>query len=369
MKKLEISKKDLKHNISLLKKVINEHGKDDSGKKTEIIAVVKANGMGLGLVQISKFLVENGIKYLAVATVEEVVELRKAGVEVEIIMLTPTSMESELRILIENKATLSIGSLEELYKIEEILEKQNNEINAHIKIDTGFSRYGFLYDNDEILDCFEKAKKVHITGAFTHFSKPLDEKWTRTQFNRFLDVIAGIKSSGYNPGMLHAASTTVVLKYQDMYLNAIRVGSFVQGRVLDKRLDLRQIGLFKTNVAEIKTVPKGYTISYGNMYKTKKETKIAIIPVGYIDGLCKKKGRDIFSFKENILSVLIEIKKFFKDNTIKYEIKGKEYNVIGRIGMYHSIIDITDSNINVGDEVIIKIPPLEVNDNIKREYN
>ena len=169
--------------------------------------------------------------------------------------------------------------------------------------------------------------------------------------------------------MLHVASTTACLKYPDMYLNAIRVGSFVQGRVLDKRLNLKEIGIFKTNVAEIKTVPKGYNISYGNKYKTKKETKIAIIPVGYMDGLCKKKNRDIFSFKENILSVLIEIKKIFKDNAIKFKINQKEYKVIGRIGMYHSIIDITDSDINVGDEVIIKIPPLEVNDNIKREYN
>lgn len=369
MKKLEISKKDLKYNISILKKVINEHGKDDSGKKTDIIAVVKANGMGLGLVQISKFLVENGIRYLAVATVEEVVELRNAGIQTEIIMLTPTGIENEIKTLIENKAILSIGSLEELEKIEAILEKKELEINAHIKIDTGLARFGFLYDNDEIIDCFEKAKRVNITGAFTHFSKPLDAKWTRIQFNRFLDAVAGIKSAGYDPGMLHVASTTAFLKYKDMYLNAVRVGSFVQGRVLEKSLGLKEIGVFKTNVAEIKTVPKGYTISYGNEYKTKKETKIAIIPVGYIDGLCKKKVRDVFSFKENILSVLIEIKKIFKDNTIKFKIGQEEYKVIGRIGMYHSVIDITGSDIKVGDQVIIKIPPLEVNDNIKREYN
>lgn len=369
MKKLEISKKDLKHNISILKKLIKDNGKDDLGNQAEIIAVVKANGMGLGLVQISKLLVENGIKYLAVATVEEVVELRKANITNEIIMLTPTAMESEIKILIENKATLSIGSLEELEKIEKILEDKQVEINAHIKIDTGLARFGFLYDNDEIIDCFEKAKRVHITGAFTHFSKPLDEKWTRVQFDRFLESIAGIKSFGYNPGMLHVASTTAFLKYKDMYLNAVRVGSFIQGRVLKKGLGLKEIGIFKTNVAEIKTVPKGYTISYGNAYKTKKQSKIAIIPVGYIDGLNKKKVRDIFTFKENIISVLIEIKKIFKDNSIKVEIDKKEYKVIGRIGMYHSVVDITDSEIQVGDEVIIKIPPLEVNDNIKREYN
>lgn len=369
MKKLEISKKDLKHNISTLKKIIKDNGKDDSGKETQIIAVVKANGMGLGLVEFSKFLIENGIKYLAVATIEELVELRKSNIDTEIIMLTPTSIESEIKILIENKATLSIGSLEELEKIEKILADKQVEINAHIKIDTGFARYGFLYDNDEIIDCFERAKRVHITGVFTHFSKPIDEKWTRIQFNRFLDAVAGIRSFGYNPGMLHVSSTTAFLKYKDMHLNAVRVGSAFQGRVLLKNSGLKEIGVFKTNIAEIKIVPKGYNISYSNSYKAKRETKIAIIPVGYMDGLNRKKNRDSFSFKDNIVSVLMEVKKIFKDNSIKVKINNKEYKIIGRIGMYHSVIDITDSEIKVGDEVLIKIPPLEVNDNIKREYN
>lgn len=369
MKKLEISKKDLKHNISILKKLVKDNGKDDSGKQTEIIAVVKANGMGLGLVQISKLLVENGIKYLAVATVEELVELRKANINNEIIMLTPTVIESEIKILIENKAILTIGSLEELNKIEKILEDKKLEINAHIKIDTGFGRYGFLYDNDEIIDCFEKAKRVHITGVFTHFSKPIDEKWTRIQFNRFLDAIAGIRSFGYNPGMLHVSSTTAFLKYKDMHLNAVRVGSFIQGRVLLKSTGLKEIGILKTNVAEIKMVPKGYNISYSNAYKTKRETKIAVIPVGYMDGLNRKKNRDSFSFKDNVISVLMEVKKIFKDNSMKVEINNKSYKIIGRIGMYHSIVDITGSDVQVGDEVRIKISPIEVNDNIKREYN
>lgn len=369
MKKLEISKKDLKYNISAIKKEVAEHGKDDAGNKTEIIAVVKANGMGLGLVQFSKFLLDNGIKYLAVATLEELIELRQAGITSNILMLTPITLEKELEKLIDNKATITIGSLEELEKVEKILEEKDMQINAHIKIDTGFARYGFLYDNDEIIDCFERAKRIKITGTFTHFSKPIDEKWTRIQFNRFLDAVAGIKSFGHNPGMLHVSSTTAFLKYKDMHLNAVRVGSFFQGRTLVKNLALKQVGIFKTNVAEIKLLPKGYNISYSNSYKTKKETKVAVIPVGYMDGLNRKKNRDSFSFKDNVISVLIEVKKIFKDNSIKVKINEKEYKIIGRIGMYHSIVDITDSDVKVGDEVTIKIAPLEVNDNIKREYN
>ena len=370
MNKLEISKEDLKFNIASLKNIINNSKKDDNGNKLEVIAVVKGNAMGLGLTPFSKFLLDNGIRILAVANLEELVALREAKIDSEILMLTPTSNEKELKLLIENKATITIGSLEELEIAEKILEDHDLEINAHIKIDTGLGRYGFLSDNTDILDCFEKAKRVHIKGMYTHFSKPIDERWTRQQFNRFLDVVAGVKSSGYTPGILHVCATTAFLKYPEMHLNAVRLGSYFQGRVLVKDLALKKIGTYKTVVQEIKTVSKGYNISYSNAYKTRKETKIATIPTGYMNGLAKKKVRDSFSFKDNIISVLMEIKKIFKDNSFKVEINGKEYKIIGRIGMYHAEVDITGSDVKVGDEVIIKtISPLEISENIKREYN
>lgn len=370
MKRIEISKEDFKYNISALKNVIKNSKVDDNGNKVKVIAVVKANGVGLGLVPYSKFLIENGIRILAVANTSELVDLREAKLSSEIIMLTPTSDEKELKTLIENKATLTIGSMEELQKIEQILEKENLEINAHIKVDTGLARYGFLYENPEIIDCFEVAKRVHITGMYTHFSKPMDEKWTRIQFNRFLDVIAGVRSSGYDPGILHACATTAFLKYPDMYLNAVRLGSYFQGRVMVNNLGLKKLGVFKTNVQEIKNVPKGYTISYSNSYKVKRETRLATIPVGYMDGFGRKKVRDSFSFIDNVVSSLIEIRKIFRDNYYKVQINGKEYKVIGRIGMYHSEVDITGSDVKVGDEVIIKsISPLEASESIKREYN
>ncbi len=154
-----------------------------------------------------------------------------------------------------------------------------------------------------------------------------------------------------------------------MNLNAIRIGSILQGRTLLKMSGLVKIGEFKSSIQEIKTVPKGYNISYGKMYRTRRETKIAIVPVGYMDGLNMRKDRDIFSLKENMLSVGIEIKKFFKDNRLKVWIKNKAYPVIGRIGMYHCVIDITDSeSISLEDEVIFEISPMHINSMIRREY-
>ena len=369
MKVLDINKNDLKNNINIIKNIVIGKVKDDEGNKLQIIAVVKANAMGLGLVEFSKFLIKNGINFLAVSTVEEAVALREAKIDCKILMLSPLSNKKDIENLLDNDIILTIGNLDELETLEGILENRNQEAEAHLKIDTGLGRYGFLYDNTEIIGVFEKAKKVKITGTFTHFSKPINEKWTRKQFDRFLDVIAGIKSFGYNPGILHCSSTTAALKYPEMKLNAVRVGSGFQGRTLVKGLGLKPIGTFKTNIEEIKIVPKGYNISYSNSYKTKKETKIAVIPVGYKDGLFMKKARDSFSFKDNVIATLMEFKKIFKDNSVKVKINNKEYKIIGRAGMYHSIVDITGADIKVGDEVYINLPPLYVSDNIKREYN
>lgn len=366
MKKVVISKKDLKNNIQLAQSEIT--GKDDNGNRVKIIAVVKGNGMGLDLIEYSKFLVKNGIEHLAVATIEEAVKLRQAGIKEDILMLSPVILEKELKELIENNITLTIDSVEQI----ELCEKISNEqpINAHIKIDTGFGRYGFVYtEKAKIVEAMKMCKNIKITGMYTHFSKAIDRKWTMEQFDRFLDVIAIVRKNGLNPGILHCCNSTAFMLYKNMHLNAVRIGSYFQGRVLvNNRKNLKKIGIFKTHITEIKTVPKGYNISYGNNYKTNKETKLGIIPVGYVDGLNRKKIRDSFKLSENITAVLMEIKKLFKDNSIKVKINGKDYKIIGRLGMYHAIVDITNSDVKLDDEVILDINPLNANSDIRREY-
>lgn len=369
MKKLEISKKDLKNNIEIIKQM-NQNTPGD--KKPEIIAVVKANGVGLDLIQYSKFLVENGINTLAVAVTSEAIKLREeAKIEKDIIMLSPTIIKEEIKELIENDIILTVGNFYELELIKEIGEKlEKDNIKIYVKIDTGLARFGFLYnDLENIIKVFENADFVKIEGMYTHFSKCDDEKWTNLQFKRFLDCAETIRKAGYNTGKLHAASSTAFIKYPEMRLDAVRLGSIFQGRTLKKMGELVKIGTFKTAIVEIKTLPKGYNISYGKIYKTKKITKVAVIPVGYVDGFNKDKLRDDFTLKNNLISVGMEIKKIFKDNSLRVKIKDKSYKVLGRTGMYHAIIDITSGDdIQIGDEVTINITPLQANDEIRREY-
>lgn len=128
--------------------------------------------MGLGLEEYSKFLVENGVKILAVANYEEAITLRNSGIESEILMLTPVVLKKELQLLIENDITITLGSFEE-FELAESLAKQNNrKVNAHIKIDTGFGRYGFLTEEKEIiLEVFKKSENINITRYVYTFFK------------------------------------------------------------------------------------------------------------------------------------------------------------------------------------------------------
>ena len=172
--------------------------------------------MGLDIVKLSEILIENGIETLAVSVPEEAIKLRCEGkIESEILMLSPTIIKKELQLLIENDITLTVGSNEELNLIEEIAEEcEKDEVKVHLKIDTGFARYGFLYtDLSNILNTFENLKRIKIVWTYTHFSKPINEKWTNLQFNRFMECIEKIKQSGYNPGIIHTASSTAFLKY------------------------------------------------------------------------------------------------------------------------------------------------------------
>ncbi len=128
--------------------------------------------MGLGLEQYSKFLIENGIKNLAVANFEEAVRLRKVGIKEEIIMLTPIIVKKELQLLIENDITVTLGSFEEFELAEQVAKENNKIVNAHLKIDTGFGRYGFLSENKEIiLEIFKKSKNINITRNVYSFFK------------------------------------------------------------------------------------------------------------------------------------------------------------------------------------------------------
>lgn len=357
MNTLVINKEDLRHNIEKIKEYAEKSGKDDKGNGLKIIAVVKANGYGLGIVEFTKFLIDNGISSFAVATIEEALALRKAGIKEEILMLSSTALKEEVKKLVENDVILTIGSTEDIEVVEQIGQELNKKIKVHLKIDTGFGRYGFIYSQKEkIVEAIKEAKNIQIEGTFTHFSLSFfDEKYTKEQFKRFIDTIEVLKMNDINPGMLHICNSSAFLKYPNMHLNAVRIGSAFLGRLaFQNHIGLKRIAHLESKVCEIKELPKGFNIGYSNTYTTKKQTKVAIVPIGYMNGMNITNGKDMFRPVDKLRYFVGAFKDLFKKEELKVKINNKDCKVLGRVGTYHITCDITNKDVKIGDKVTIR---------------
>lgn len=377
MKSLVINKEDLKHNIRKIKNIVKETGRQDNHKAIKLIAVVKGNGYGLGLIQYSKFLIDNGVDFLAVATVEEAIALREAKLQARILLLSSTAIKKEVELLIDNDIILTLGSKEAVEMAKSVAKLKQKKVQAHIKIDTGFGRYGFCYnEKEQILEALKDLENIQIEGTFSHFSLAFYEKneYTEEQFKRFIDVVEYLKQNKIETGMLHICNSSAFLKFKHMRLNAVRIGSAFLGRIsIPNIYGLKKIAYLKSNVSEIKELQKGYNIGYSNAFTTKNKTKVAIIPCGYADGFNVKEQRDMFRKRDKLRYIVRDIKDSFKNKSLYVEIKtnSKEYTkckVLGRVGMYHITVDITGKDVKIGDEVKLNVSPIFIQNTIRREY-
>ena len=375
MNKLVINKENLLQNVQKIKEHAQTNLPDDKGNPVKIIVVVKSNAYGLDLKQYVQFMVNQGFDFFAVSTVQEAVEFRKLGFTQQLLMLSSTGIKKEIKTLIENNVIITIGSKETVDAVCAISkEMPEKKIKAHIKIDTGFGRYGFVYDNrEEMIESLKKLqeeKNIEIQGTFTHFSNAYyDEKYTKLQFQRFIDCIEVLKMNNINTGILHVCNSSAFIKFPEMHLNAVRVGSAFVGKLaFQNDIGLKKVAKLESQVAEIKEVPKGFNIGYSNAYKTKKKTKIAIIPCGYINGVDVQVGRDMFRPVDKFRYIVRDIKDAFKKQNHIVNINGQNCEILGRIGTLHVTVDITGKDIKIGDKATFEVNTTLVNSNVERIY-
>lgn len=332
----EIDLGAIQHNFSEVKKLVN--------KDKKIMSVVKADAYGHGVKYVAKQLEDIGTDWFAVSNLEEAIQLRKCNIKKPILILgyTPENMISKVS---EYDISQTILSYEYGKKVIEECKKKNIKIKVHFKIDTGMNRIGFTCrSNDEYGDSVKRikelceSKELISEGIFTHFSSAddlSDSDYTKMQFNNFMEIVKKLESIGVKFGLRHCCNSAGIINYPDMHLDMVRAGIILYGlkpsNDISRNVHLIPVMSLKTVVSQIKSLPKGASVSYCRKYVSDKEIRVATVPIGYADGYSTK-----FSNKSCML------------------VRGKRVKVIGRVCMDQLMLDVSDiDDVSQGDVVTV----------------
>lgn len=364
MKKMVIETKKLAENIQNIKTYC--------GTNT-VLAVVKGDGYGLSLLPYAKFLLEQGITHFAVSEAGEALSLKaeKAFDNTTVLLMTPQNHPEIVEKLLRNGVTLTVGSLSHLELIAEISKKAELVAKVHLKVDTGFGRFGFDFrQEEEILKAYRQhGEFVLITGVFTHYSCSFEPKYqiTKKQDERFDKILNLLKTD--NPALMetllvHSANSCGALLYPNKRRNAVRIGSAFLGRLpMKSPVKLHRIAFLETMVLDINTVKKGDNIAYGNTYTAKEDLNTAVIGIGYKDGFGTTKLNDAFRFIDILRYIYADFRSYGK-KTYLYQ---GNYEILGRVGMYCAIVR-NDGSLHPNDVVKVDCNPLLIDSSIERAY-
>ncbi|ABY92265.1 alanine racemase [Thermoanaerobacter brockii subsp. lactiethylicus] len=326
----EIYLDNIVHNLSEVKRWV--------GKKVKIMGVVKANAYGHGACQVAKVLIENGVSYLGVATIEEALELRECGINIPILVFGYTPLPQAKELIVHN-ITQTVFDINYVKDLERIALNVGKKAKVHVKVDTGMGRIGYTDLNvaEKEIEKMMEMEGVEVEGIFSHFatSDEKDKTYAEQQFDMFKKLLESLKQKEINIPLKHIANSGAIIDLKYTYLDMVRPGIVLYGSYpsenVERPLDLRQTMGFKTKIVYIKEVPEGTSISYGRTFITKRKSKIATLPVGYADGFNR-----LLSNNHHVL------------------VKGKYAPVIGRICMDQTMLDVTDiEGVEVGDDVTI----------------
>lgn len=326
-------------------------------------AVLKGNGYGLGLVPMAQICRDCGITRFAVTEVEDVQTLREAGfVDEQILLMRPACDAETVRKLLELNPIFTVSSPDCAAILNGVAAQLGVVAEAHIKIDTGMGRYGYLpTEVDKILPVYGYMDAIAVSGIYTHLHSAFcSKKQTLAQVEAFEGVLESIRKAGYETGTPHLCNSSALLRMGELTERyGVRVGSAMLGRLSCKgAYNLKRIGICETTVGEVRWLPKGHTCGYGAGWTAKRPTRIAVLPVGWYHGFGCEKGRDLFRFRDQIRQILSALKGIVAPKTYFVTIGGKRCRVLGHIGMLHTVCDVTDITCSVGDKAQVEINPL-----------
>jgi alanine racemase len=321
----EVNLDNLEHNFKEVKSFLRP--------QTNVLVTVKADAYGHGLVAVGKRLVACGVDYLGVASIDEGIELRKAGIKIPVLLLG-LILERDIKPLFSYRLIPTICDRRMAVALNAQAALAKQRMPVHIKVDTGMGRIGVFSDQAfKFVTDIHKLKNIQIQGIFTHFAlADLDRKFTVRQINVFNKLIGDLKNNGIDIPLVHAANSIGLIRYRSSHFTMVRPGLVIYGLYPKKNigLNLKPVLTLKTRVVFIKQVGPGYGISYGLTYITKRSSYIVTLPVGYGDG-----------YPRNL------------SNLAWLLIGGRRFRISGRICMDQMMVDVGNFKPKIGEEVVL----------------
>lgn len=324
-------------NIKTIKGILSPH--------CMVMGVVKADAYGHGDKYISDELVRLGVNWFGVSNIDEAISLRKQGIYHPILIFGHTPARFA-KILNQYNITQSVFSLEYAKSLNEACEKDNVTIDAHIKIDTGMSRLGFVAANGLMDNAVEEIKEavkllhLNFTGIFTHFpvadeKSEVSKKFTENQFKLFNEIIEKLAANSITFKIKHCCNSAATMCYPHMHMDMVRPGIITYGlspsTELNGMLSLKPAMELYSTITLVKEIVAGTSVSYGRKFIADKNMKIATVAIGYADGIERELSDKGFML-----------------------VCGKKAKIIGRVCMDQLMLDVTDiPNVKAGDIVTI----------------
>ena len=333
---------NLKNNIVEIKKCLSP--------QTKLCIAVKADSYGHNAILTSKLAEEAGVEFLAVATVDEGIELRNAGIKCNILLLS-ICIPEEYESLFKYDITPLIFDLENIKKLSDAADKyftNNTKFKVQLAVDTGMGRIGCYPDEaGEQAQVINNSNHLILSGMCTHFavSDSLDKEnieFTNKQYEDFEKAIENVKNKGIDPGICSCSNSAAIMNNKNMHINMVRAGIITYGyypdditkeylKSVNKDIELKPVLSLETKVVAIRHFKKGQSISYGRTYVCENDTDIAVLPIGYADGLLRR-------FSPGLCVT----------------INGKNYPVRGRICMDQCMVELgKNHNVKLWDKVLI----------------
>jgi len=331
---VEISLSKLRRNVQRIRELAGAR---------KVMAVIKADAYGHGAVPVAKCLAECGVDWFGVATVEEALELRAAGIHQPVLLLGGLYM-SDPAHLIEYRLTPSISSTMRLDTYAECARRYGRPIEFHLKVDSGLGRLGLPLDRVEaFVEHYRELEGLQLKGLFTHLASAEDLVASQTdeQAQHFATALEQLRRLQVEPEWVHVSNSAALLAGRNFPENLVRVGALLYGccmplvvppgQELPKVPEFEPILTFKSRIVYMKDVPSGTPLGYSAAFYTRRPSRIATVPVGYADGLSHALSNRGYAI-----------------------VRGRRAPIIGSISMDLSLLDVTDiSGTNIGDEVIL----------------